>query len=339
MQYFKQISLCAKYNAVRQSFGGFAAFLIKEDIMEEIEDKKPSVTAFINCFARAYHSINSSQKIFDDFLAREIFSDEHWSIMEQNLAASYGFFNPGAVKDSEQSEALEWLMREMMAPVTLSRSRFTEDKLDEAIRNGITQYVILGSGLDTFAFRHSELLSRVRVFDLDHPVTQSFKRNRINELGWDIPDKLEFIPVDFTKDDFIGKLLSSSYNPGEPGFFSWLGVTYYLPEEVIFDMLRSIAKLSCSGISIVFDYPDKDSFDKGKASGKAKLTREIVDRAGETMKGGLDPATLDSDLDTLGLVLRENLSPDDINKAYFDGRNDGYCATEHTYFALAEVCR
>ncbi len=94
----------------------------------------------------------------------------------------------------------------------LCRARYSEDNLKEAVKQGMQQYVILGAGMDTFAFRHPELLEQLQVFEVDHPATQAFKRQRIAELGWEKPSNLHFVTVDFTQENLATALKRSSYD-------------------------------------------------------------------------------------------------------------------------------
>lgn len=92
-------------------------------------------------------------------------------------------------------------MNTHIAPSPLCRAAYTEQALKTAALTGTEQYVILGAGLDTFAFREPEFLSKHRVFEVDHPLTQADKRERITRAGWNVPDNLAFVPVDFTRID------------------------------------------------------------------------------------------------------------------------------------------
>lgn len=143
------------------------------------------------------------------------------------------------------------------------RSRFAEDRLAEAITRGIEQYVILGAGLDTFAYR-SELAARVRVFEVDHPSTQDWKRlrlDRVAPLG-----TVSYVPMDFETDDLARRLVASGYDPTVPGMVSWLGVTMYLTGDAI---ARTVAVIGgfASGTELVADY---------------MLPPELRDAAGQT---------------------------------------------------------
>jgi methyltransferase (TIGR00027 family) len=303
-----------------------------------LEKNKVSLTALLTAYARAYHAVHDDPKIFDDFLAYQFFTEEERTNFEQNLADSLKFFDPErAASCPSQASALAWYMRIQGAPTTLSRSRYTENSLEAAFRQGVRQYVILGAGMDTFAFRRPDLASQLKVFEIDHPLTQAFKLSRLKELGWEIPAQLHFIPVDLTKITLANALRQSPYDPRKSSFFSWLGVTIYLTRAEVFNTLRTIAGIAPAGSAIIFDYLDTDAFIPGKASKQVQLMREIVRKVGEPLKGGFNPAALAADLAGTGLLLHENLSPSDIEERYFQGRTDGYHAFEHIHFAHAVV--
>ena len=223
------------------------------------------------------------------------------------------------------------------SPLFLSRARYTEDSLEAAIKQGVRQYVILGAGMDTFAFRRKELMEQLQVFEVDHPATQEFKRNRLAELGWDLPVQLHFIPVDFNKESLAEALKHSAYDPQALTFFSWLGVTMYLTRDAVFATLRTITDISPTGSSVIFDYFDNDAFIPEKAAPRVQGMMRSVQKLGEPMITGFDPSTLAADLYLVGLRLQEQLSPADIQERYFKGCTDGYYAYEHAHFACAVV--
>jgi methyltransferase (TIGR00027 family) len=192
--------------------------------------------------------------------------------------------------------------------------------------------------LDTFAFRRSELMEQLEVFEIDHPATQKFKLHRIAELGWKIPAKLHFIPIDFTKESLATALTRSSYyNSKLKCFFSWLGVTYFLTKDDVFATLQSIAEVAAKGSKVVFDYFDNEMFIPDKSSLIMQKTLEFLQNIGEPMITGFNPSTLAEDLARLGFCLQENLSPEDIERRYLQGRTDGYHAADNVYFACAVV--
>jgi len=201
----------------------------------------------------------------------------------------------------------------------------------------VKQYVILGAGMDTFAFLRPDLMGYLDVFEIDHPAIQEFKINRLIELGWEHQAKLHFIPVDFTKESLATALnRSSSYDPNVKSFFSWFGVTPYLTQKEVFATLRSIREIASVGSTIIFGYIDADKFILEKSSSQMQKTLEFLQNIGEQFKmEGFHALTLSENLHTLGLHLHENLNPQDIKKCYLQGRTDG--CFEYVYFACAVV--
>jgi methyltransferase (TIGR00027 family) len=296
-----------------------------------------SLTAMLCTYFRAYHAMYDEPKIFNDFLAYSMIPDENRTKIEQGLAMSLQKKNPDlAASCPDQATALKLVMKSMTGPPNiLSRSRYTEDSLEESVRQGVKQYVILGAGMDTFAFRRTDMLTDLQVFEMDHQATQSFKRHRINELQWKIPEQLQFIPVNFTEEKLERALLQSSYNPQIKTFFSWPGVTMYLTKDEIFEILRSISCIAPAGSTVVFDYLDIDAFDPQKAVPRIKEMFLLAQHAGEPMKTGFAPSILSADLADTGLTVQEDLNPADIQKRYFQERNDGYYAGGHLHFLKA----
>lgn len=147
----------------------------------------------------------------------------------------------------------DWRRRPDMDPQTtrgfraamVARARFIEDLMAEQADRGLTQYVILGAGLDTFAQRRPEVAARLRVFEVDQPVTQAWKRNRLVELGYGIPDWLHLVPVDFeASEDWLEQLTAAGFDAGRPSVIVSTGVTMYLTEEATAATLRQIAGLA-----------------------------------------------------------------------------------------------
>jgi len=120
-------------------------------------------------------------------------------------------------------------------------------------------------------------------------------------------------------------------------FFSWLGVSFYLTREVVFDTLQSLASGAARGSTIVFDYLDADAFIPEKVSKRVQQMQWMAAQLGEPMKAGFDPLALSADLDRIGLRLEENLDPATIEARYFQGRSDHYHAVEHFHYARAVV--
>jgi methyltransferase (TIGR00027 family) len=301
-------------------------------------EKQAGITALVTAYARAYHLTHDSPKIFDDFLADQFYTPEEHTFFDQNLAGMLQLIDPAfATTQPDVATALARVMQLHHGPVTLSRSRYAEDCLEESIRRGTEQYVILGAGFDTFAFRRPDLSPSVQIYEVDHPATQALKRERIASAGWQIPSNLNFVPIDFTKESLADALRGSTYVSDKPGFFSWLGVTYYLTRDVVFETLKVLSSAACAGSEIVFDYMDADAFAPEKAGARIQTMQRIATMVGEPMKSGFAPQSLEDDLSVLGLKLQENLSPAEIDAHYFQGRKDQYRAFEHVHFARAVV--
>lgn len=302
-----------------------------------MEEKQVSGTALMAAYLRAYHAANDNPKIFNDFLAHQLLTEEVRNILEQHLSKYIQAIDPAkAALYSDFSNKLMWSVR-AMAGNFLSRARYTEDCLEEAISHGIQQYVILGAGLDTFAYRRPDLLEHLQVFEVDHPATQHAKRTRLLELGWEQPEQVHYISADFNKDNLMQVLKNSAFDSNKPSFFSWLGVTQYLSRETGFETLRSIAGASAAGSIIIFDYYDTDAFDPEKAAKRVQVIRKSTRDIGEPINNGFNPAALADDLIPLGLHLLENMNPAEIQKLYFQARTDGYYASEHVHYARAAV--
>ena len=295
---------------------------------------KGSFSAIMTAYMRAYHAKHDNPKIFDDFLAYSLIPDDIRAQIEENLDKPLiSTFSKSS--DSDQPITMASLIQ---TTNPISRARYVEDTLEKAAKQGINQYVILGAGMDTFAFRRPDLMEKIEVFEVDHPATQEFKLHRLAELGWKLPAKLHFIPIDFTQESLKTALTrSSSYDPKIKSLFSWLGVLIYLTRDEVFATLRSITDIAPAGSMVIFDYTSTDAFNPKKSSQEMQKFMEFGQKIGEPMVTGFYPPALAKDLESLGFHLYENLSPADIEILYFQGRKDGFHAQEHGHIACAVV--
>ena len=198
-----------------------------------MNERQPSRTALGAAGYRAAHQIFEGGKVFSDPLARTILGDGADAIIA-GLSAS----------PAQQG------MRIFMA----ARSRFAEDCLGVAVSRGVRQAVVLGAGLDTFALRNPYSDLELRVFEVDHPATQAWKRKRLSEVGLAIPASLTFAAINFESDDLGQGLRDAGFDPDRPAFFIWLGVVPYLGRAAIAATLRYIASVPES--VVVFDYSE-----------------------------------------------------------------------------------
>lgn len=300
-------------------------------------NRNPSGSAFVAAFLRGFHAVHDNPKIFNDTLAYELLPEEVREGLKRHLSESAVQMAPELAKECIDAEASFRIAMRTMAGPMLARVRFVEDRLEEAIGKGINQYVILGAGLDTFAFRRLDLAGRLQVFELDLPETQEVKRSLLARINLEKPENLHYIAVDFTQEDLASALAKSEYDPRQLSFFSWMGVTQYLPLEAIWTTLKDIVSLSSSGNEIVFDYYDKSAFNPEKASYRLKYIMERTKSIGETIITGFEPSTLGMDLGRFGLCLLDNLGPQEIQQRYFTEYNEDYSASEHVHLACAVV--
>jgi methyltransferase (TIGR00027 family) len=200
-----------------------------------------------------------------------------------------------------------------------ARSRYAEDELREAVSRGVRQYVILGAGLDTFAYRNP--YPDLRVFEVDHPATQVWKRKRLTQVGIQVPPTMTFAPVDFTRETFDDGLVNAGFDDKAPAFFSWLGVTMYLEPDIVLGTLRSIREMNAQ-TAVVFDYavPRETLGLVGRLALDA-VSRKVK-KAGEPFKGFFAPATLVARLREMGYSHIEDLGSAEIDARYFAGRAD-----------------
>lgn len=220
------------------------------------------------------------------------------------------------------------------AGVVLGRARYTDDLLEEAVvQSGVDQYVLLGAGMDTFAMRRHDLLGAIRVYEIDRPETQAWKREHLAQLGRELPTVLEFIPIDFELETVAEALIRSSYRSDRPAFFSWLGVLPYLTEETILRTLESIATVTAAGSEIVFDYRVAMEFVDPQEVALVQAGDQHTAQGGEPKLSFLNPHTFPQDVCALGYELIENLSAKQLGERYFAGRSDGLHPRSHHYYA------
>ena len=226
------------------------------------------------------------------------------------------------------SRALDWVLSKIVmkkfVPISiqqLTRARFAEDALEAAARHGVTQYVILGSGFDSFAFRRPDL--DLAVFEVDRAGMIRLKRERLAAANLKLPARLNLIPFDFEKDDLGTALREAGFDLGAQSFFNWMGVTYYLTRTSILDNLARLAQIASPGSELVFDYliaadcvppEDRELF--------ARLMA-FVEKRGEPMISRFDPVRVGAVLN-LGDIweIVRNDSPADHHRRYLAGRTD-----------------
>jgi methyltransferase (TIGR00027 family) len=199
-----------------------------------------------------------------------------------------------------------------------ARTRFAEDALTAAVARGVRQLVVLGAGLETYAYRTGESL---RIFEVDHPATQSWKRHRLAQASIPVPRTLTFVAVDFEPETLADGLATAGFDPTQQTFFTWLGVVPYLTNQAVLSTLGFIAGLP-GGAHVVFDYsnssatgPDQDDHTCGREALAARVAS-----VGETFKSHFETDALHTSLTALGFGQIEDLGPALIRERYLENR-------------------
>src|SRR5262245_31842785 len=201
------------------------------------------------------------------------------------------------------------------------RARLAEDVVERAVSAGMRQYAILGAGLDSFAYRRPDLLVRLRVFEIDHPASQAWKRQRLAELGVSLPANLVFAPVDFETQTLRDGLLSAGFDFAAGTVFSWIGVTMYLTLAAIEATLETVA--ACppdSRIVLTYNLPLSALEGQGRAIG-SRMSRSAGE-VGEPWLSFFTPAEAEALLRRYGFGEVEHFGPAEAIRTYFAGRRD-----------------
>jgi methyltransferase (TIGR00027 family) len=254
----------------------------------------PSLTAKNVAFLRAAHQLIEGGAIFQDPLAISICCEDVDAI------SCFGREHPEFNR---------------LRLFTAARSRFAEDCIESAVDRGVRQAVVLGAGLDTFGLRNPYARQELRVFEVDRPATQQWKRDCLVRANLQIPNWLTLVTVDFEQEAFVERLKAAGFNDDQPAFFTWLGVVPYLTRETVFATLSSIARLP--NAEVVFDYGEPvDAYPPARRAGyQAMIAR--AGALGEPWLSFFVPDELKAELSATGFDEIEDLSPRDIAIRYF----------------------
>ncbi|WP_405181696.1 class I SAM-dependent methyltransferase [Nocardia sp. NBC_01377] len=265
-----------------------------------MENEGPSRTALLTAYARAYHQIADRPPIFTDPLAARLLG-----ITAEELAQL------GTLTTDNLGDVVSDRPRRLFFA---ARARFAEDAVAAAITAGVRQVVILGAGLDTFAYRNTR--PDLRVFEVDHPATQAWKRERLTTAGIDRPESLTFVPVDFETQTLAAGLESTGFTRTDPAVFVWLGVVFYLTPNAAHATLEYIAA-QAQPVEVVFDYLQPATTDEDRAYQQARADR--LAGVGEPLFSYFTPDDIAAQLRALGFTAIEDHSAPDLIAGYLDG--------------------
>ena len=269
-----------------------------------VRQGEPSRSALSVASLRAVHQLLDEPLVFADPIALPLLG----AVAEAALRD-----DPYALNDP--------LSRGLRAALVV-RSRFVEDELASCVAAGVRQYLVVGAGLDTFAYRNPYRDESLRVFEVDHPGTQRWKQRLLAEAGIDVPASLSFVPADFEHDDLGSALRQAGFRADQAACVSWMGVTMYLTAEAVAATLRTVAGFA-AGSRLCFDYRVPVTM----LNPVERVINEVIAQRlvalGEPWLSTFDPAQLQRQLLGLGFGSAASATPDDLNARYFARRKDG----------------
>ncbi len=244
--------------------------------------------------------------------AAHLLLDARPSILDDPVSLT--LLDPGA-REAIEGHAEHFQSAEARALRThvVLRSRYAEDRLHAATVRGVRQLVVLGAGLDTFAYRQPVWAGDLRVFEVDQPASQHLKRERLARAGVPLPTNLTFVPIDFETTGLAAGLQGSGFDPARPTFVSWLGVMTYLTPDAVEAVFRWVASLPASS-ELVFTF----SQPRAHSSPLAERARAL----GEPWLTHVTPEQLTAQLLDLGFTRVELLTPEAAEARYLSGRAD-----------------
>jgi methyltransferase (TIGR00027 family) len=265
-----------------------------------------SRTAELVARHRAAHQLLERPPILEDPLAIEILGTE----------------DAAAIRINPETFETERHARYLRAFVAV-RSRFAEDQLAHVRGFGVRQYVILGAGLDTSAYRVPASEQPLHIWEVDHPTTQAWKRERLREADIAISDRVTYVPIDFEHQTLPEALASAGFDPRAGALFSWLGVVPYLTAPVVLSTLAYVATATMAGGGVIFDYSLAPEVLTPRQLVVYQAFSDRVRAAGEPFRSAFNPTELVRELRSLGFACAEDFSTDALNARYMAGRTDG----------------
>jgi methyltransferase (TIGR00027 family) len=265
-----------------------------------MSDREASRTAMATAYLRAAHQLlDAEPRILDDPVAVRLLG------------------SAAAQKIQSEIERYQSAPAKALRSHLVLRSRFAEDRLGAARSRGVTQYVILGAGFDSFALRQPAWANSLKILEVDHLGTQTLKRSHIADAGLPLPANLAFADIDFEHESLLDGLLRNGILPEEPTFFSWLGVTMYLQEAAIDAALLSIAAFPPgSEVVLTFLQPPESGSEGAAAQLAAQLAARVAG-SGEPFISYFEPEAMAAKLTNAGFTRLDFLMPEEANARYF----------------------
>ena len=218
----------------------------------------------------------------------------------------------------------------------ITRTKHFDAVLLKEIKAGVKQVVVLGAGYDTRAFRFASQLKNVSMFELDFPGTQLYKKERLSITGNSVPAAVTYIPLDFNRESFNEALVRSGFLPGLKTLFLWEGVSYYLPQPVVEQVLQFVG--TCApGSSILFDYSVRSFINGDHSTYGSKKMAGWLKRIKEPFLFGINPDEAPGFLNTCGLQLASDYGPEDLETMYLTTSKGQLCGRTFGHLRMAQA--
>jgi methyltransferase (TIGR00027 family) len=287
--------------------------------MAGVLERKASQSALALALMRAVHD-RCGDPLFRDPVAEKLLTPRERSGIIAVLWATLG--HPGEPPGGDSIALYRALAASPAFGSIIVRARYAEECLELAMASHVRQYVLIGAGLDTFAFRRTNLARELRIFELDHRASQADKRARLARAGLSPAPHLVFVPVDLETHSVGEALAGSGFDAGAPAFFSWLGVTRYLSRAAIRATLASIAGVASAGSTLVFNYTDTDGRAEEDRGSIERRMDASVEAAGERVRTTFRPLEIARELGELGYQVLEDLDAGALRERYLRDRRD-----------------
>jgi methyltransferase (TIGR00027 family) len=271
----------------------------------------PDLTAIGAAFGRAAHVIlDKPPFVFEDTLSIKL--------VENEVLRAADLLGPdGSLIVTKEDHRVWW------RSAFVARARLVEDLLIEHLENGVSQYVILGAGLDTFAQRRHEVMPRLRLFEIDEPGTQQWKQERLRELSIPTAPNHKFVPVDFESgQSWTAALASAGFNPREPSVIASTGVAQYITIGAMSDTCRQAAGLARGTVFVSTFVPPADVIDPADRHYRA-LTEQGAASRGHPWISFYTPQEFISIASEAGFDNVHHIAASELNARYFNNRADG----------------
>jgi methyltransferase (TIGR00027 family) len=278
---------------------------------------KVSQTAIFAAQVRAAHALLDSDPIFEDPYALALAGTSADEVREL-----FAHIPPACARVARVLQS--------------QRARFVDEAVEDAVRRGVDQYIMLGAGLESFAWRRPDLLARTQVFEVDRPAMQEWKQGRLESVGLHRPPNLQFVGIDLaTGEDLEDRLAGVGYDRRRPSIWSWLGVVVYLPLEAVESTLRRVATMAAPGSRLIVSYTVTRDFMDHDARAFDDLARAASAAEGEAHLTFLTPGEIESLSRGAGWADARSIDPATFG-AWFSNRNDGLTPVHYEWLLEAD---